>query len=71
MSSPPYALDCIFSPKSLVCIYLFPEKGSGRLDSGDSAPNPRQDGPDVQDKVFKKYNKSPPFMIGYGPKEDQ
>ena len=34
------------------------------LDSGDYAPNLRQDGPDVQDKGSKKYNKIPPFMIG-------
>ena len=41
------------------------------LDSGDYAPNPRQDGPDVQDKGLKKYNKIHPVMIGYGPKEVQ
>lgn len=40
------------------------------LDSGDYAPNPRQDGPDVQDKESKKYNKIPPIMIGYGIQED-
>ena len=40
------------------------------LDSGDYAPNQRQDGPDVQDKVTKKYNKIPPIMNGYGIQED-
>ncbi|GAH17223.1 unnamed protein product, partial [marine sediment metagenome] len=34
-------------------------------------PNPRQDGPDVQDKDTKKYNKHPPFMIGYGSKRSK
>ena len=41
------------------------------LDLGDCAPNHAKDGPDVQDKGIKKYNKIHPVMIGYGPKEDQ
>lgn len=40
------------------------------LDSGDYAPNPRQDGPDVQDKGLKKYNKIYPIITGYGIQED-
>lgn len=41
------------------------------LDLGDCAPNHAKDGPDVQDKGYKKYNKIHPFIIGYGPKEVQ
>ena len=41
------------------------------LDSGDYAPNPRQDGPDVQDKGLKKYNKIHPVMIGTWSKDSK
>ena len=36
------------------------------LDLGDCVPNHAKDGPDVQDKGNKKYNRIVPFMIGYG-----